>query len=78
MGNAASDWEDQLERWLKPFLDCLGQAHGGYSSSIALRNSWEKRINGLVDRLRRRLLSTEGVDYENRRLRRKRWHDVWQ
>lgn len=24
MGNATSDWEDQLERWLKPFLDRLG------------------------------------------------------
>src|SRR6478609_11041950 len=24
MGNTTSDWEDQLERWLKPFLDCLG------------------------------------------------------
>jgi len=24
MGNATSDWEDELERWLKPFLDRLG------------------------------------------------------
>jgi SRSO17 transposase len=24
MGNATSDWENQLERWLKPFLDRLG------------------------------------------------------
>ncbi len=24
MGNASSDWEDELERWLKPFLDRLG------------------------------------------------------
>lgn len=24
MGNATSDWEDQLERWLKPFSDRLG------------------------------------------------------
>ena len=24
MGSATSDWEDELERWLKPFLDCLG------------------------------------------------------
>jgi DDE superfamily endonuclease len=24
MGNARSDWEDELERWLKPFLDRLG------------------------------------------------------
>src|SRR5260370_24071465 len=24
MGNATSDWEDELEGWLKPFLDQLG------------------------------------------------------
>ncbi len=24
IGNATSDWEDELERWLKPFLDRLG------------------------------------------------------
>lgn len=24
MGNATSDWEDELEHWLKPFLDRLG------------------------------------------------------
>ena len=24
MGSATSDWEDELERWLKPFLDRLG------------------------------------------------------
>jgi SRSO17 transposase len=24
MGNATSDWEVELERWLKPFLDRLG------------------------------------------------------
>jgi len=24
MGNASSDWEDEIERWLKPFLDRLG------------------------------------------------------
>jgi hypothetical protein len=24
MGNARSNWEDELERWLKPFLDRLG------------------------------------------------------
>ena len=24
MGNATSDWEDELEGWLKPFLDHLG------------------------------------------------------
>src|SRR5712672_640529 len=24
MGNASSDWEDELERWLKPFLERLG------------------------------------------------------
>jgi SRSO17 transposase len=24
MGNATPDWEDELERWLKPFLDRLG------------------------------------------------------
>ena len=24
MGNATSDWEDELEGWLKPFLDRLG------------------------------------------------------
>jgi SRSO17 transposase len=24
MGNATSDWEDELECWLKPFLDRLG------------------------------------------------------
>src|SRR6516225_6615130 len=24
MGNATSDWEGELERWLKPFLDRLG------------------------------------------------------
>src|SRR6478752_5959655 len=24
MGNATSDWEDELERWLRPFLDRLG------------------------------------------------------
>jgi len=24
MGNATSDWKDELERWLKPFLDRLG------------------------------------------------------
>jgi SRSO17 transposase len=24
MAGAGSDWEDELERWLKPFLECLG------------------------------------------------------
>ena len=24
MGNATSDWEDELERWLRPFMDRLG------------------------------------------------------
>jgi hypothetical protein len=24
MGNATSNWEDDLEGWLKPFLACLG------------------------------------------------------
>ena len=24
MGKATSNWEDELERWLKPFLDRLG------------------------------------------------------
>ena len=24
MGNATSDWEEELKRWLKPFLDRLG------------------------------------------------------
>jgi hypothetical protein len=28
MGNATSDWEDELERWLKPFLDRLGHKAG--------------------------------------------------
>lgn len=24
MAGARSDWEDELERWLQPFLECLG------------------------------------------------------
>lgn len=24
MGGTTSDWKDELGRWLKPFLDCLG------------------------------------------------------
>src|SRR4029453_16765346 len=40
MENATSDWEDELERWLKPFLDHLG--------SKARRRMCPRYISGVI------------------------------
>ncbi len=40
MVGTTSDWEDELERWLKPFLDCLGHK--------ALRRMCPLYISGLM------------------------------
>src|SRR4030095_11394734 len=63
MGNATSDWEDELERWLKPFLDRFGHKARGrmcprYGAGLigpggrrSIQPIWERFAAGDYDQL---------------------------
>jgi hypothetical protein len=36
MEDTTSKWEDELERWLEPFLDCLARSQGAAADVSAL------------------------------------------
>ena len=44
MVGTTSDWEDELGRWLKPFLDCWVRRRGGECARCMFRGSLDRAI----------------------------------